>query len=58
MTLFIVAHRMSTLDLCDRVMVVQNGRIEAFDSADSLAGKSSYYRKASAIAAGGAKGPQ
>ncbi len=57
-TLFIVAHRMSTLDLCDRVMVVQNGRIEAFDSADSLASKSSYYRNATAIAAGGAKGLQ
>lgn len=57
-TLFIVAHRMSTLDLCDRIMVVQNGRIEAFDSADSLAGKSPYYRNASAIAAGGERGLQ
>jgi ATP-binding cassette subfamily B protein len=57
-TLFIVAHRMSTLDICDRVMVVQDGRIEAFDSAASLPGKSSYYRSASAIAAGGAGGLQ
>ncbi len=53
-TLFIVAHRMSTLDICDRVMVVHNGRIEAFDEATSLSGKSPYYRSATAVAASGA----
>ena len=31
-TLFIVAHRISTLDMCDRVMVIPNGRLEAFDT--------------------------
>lgn len=51
-TLFIVAHRMSTLDICDRVMVIIDGRLEAFDSAISLQSKSPYYRNASAIAAG------
>jgi ATP-binding cassette subfamily B protein len=54
-TLFIVAHRMSTLDICDRVMVVIDGRLEAFDSAISLQSKSPYYRNASAIATGAAK---
>jgi ABC-type multidrug transport system fused ATPase/permease subunit len=53
-TLFIVAHRMTTLDICDRVMVVRDGRIEAFDNASTLAGKSSYYRSASAVATGSA----
>ncbi len=32
LTLFIVAHRMSTLTICDRVMVVLDGTINAFDS--------------------------
>jgi ATP-binding cassette, subfamily B, bacterial len=52
-TLFIVAHRMSTLDICDRVMVVHHGRIEAFDEATSLSGKSPYYRSATAVAGSG-----
>lgn len=55
-TLFIVAHRMSTLDICDRVMVIIDGRVEAFDSAVSLKSKSPYYRNASAIATGAAEG--
>ena len=32
LTLFIVAHRMSTLDICNRVMVVVDGRVEDFDT--------------------------
>ncbi len=32
MTLFIIAHRMSTLDICDRVMVILDGRLDAFDA--------------------------
>jgi len=46
LTLFIIAHRMSTLDICDRVMVVVDGRIEAFTSESSLSGESAYYRMA------------
>lgn len=49
-TLFIVAHRMSTLDICNRVMVVVDGRIEAFDSIAALQSTSPYYRSASAMA--------
>jgi ATP-binding cassette, subfamily B, bacterial len=49
-TLFIVAHRMSTLDICDRVIVVVDGRIEAFDSIPVLQSISPYYRSASAMA--------
>ena len=47
-TLFIVAHRMSTLDICGRVMVVVDGRLEAFDSISVLQRESAYYRSATA----------
>ena len=35
LTLFIVAHRLSTLDICDRVMVIVDGRLAAFDTTAS-----------------------
>jgi ABC-type multidrug transport system fused ATPase/permease subunit len=52
LTLFTVAHRMSTLDMCDRVMVVMDGRLVAFDTKAVLREENSYYRSASMIAAG------
>ncbi len=52
LTLFVVAHRMSTLDVCERVMVVVDGRLEAFDAASALQDNSAYFRSASAVAAG------
>jgi len=52
LTLFIIAHRMSTLDICDRVMVIVDGRLEAFDTAAGLKGQNSYYRAAVALAGG------
>jgi ABC-type multidrug transport system fused ATPase/permease subunit len=52
LTMFIVAHRMSTLDICDRVMVIQEGRLAAFDSRLLLQQQNQYYRSASMIAAG------
>lgn len=51
-TLFIVAHRMSTLDICDRVMVIAGGQLEAFDTVARLRQGNAYYRHASALAAG------
>jgi ATP-binding cassette subfamily B protein len=45
---------MSTLDICDRVMVIQDGYLAAFDTADSLRVNNPYYRLASTLAAGGA----
>ena len=50
-TLFIVAHRMSTLDICGRVMVIVAGRLEAFDTIAHLRRDNSYYRSASTLAA-------
>jgi ABC-type multidrug transport system fused ATPase/permease subunit len=48
LTLFIVAHRMSTLDVCGRVMVIVDGRLESFDTLAALKKKSPYYRSATA----------
>jgi ABC-type multidrug transport system fused ATPase/permease subunit len=49
-TLFIVAHRMSTLEMCDRVMVIVDGRLEAFATIALLQRENAYYRSASALA--------
>ena len=51
LTMFIVAHRMSTLDICDRVMVILDGRREAFDTASALETDSRYYRTTTRLAA-------
>ncbi len=56
LTLFTVAHRMSTLDMCDRVMVILDGRLVAFDTKAVLKEENQYYRAASMIAAGTAQG--
>lgn len=49
-TLFIIAHRMSTVELCDRVMVIVDGRLEAFSAMSVLHQHSPYYRSAAASA--------
>jgi ATP-binding cassette subfamily B protein len=53
LTLFIIAHRMSTLEVCDRVMVISGGRLVAFDMIDVLRRENSYYRMATTLSAGG-----
>ncbi len=45
MTVVIIAHRMSTLDICDRLMVVQDGRVVAFDAPERLRADSEFYRE-------------
>jgi ATP-binding cassette, subfamily B, bacterial len=52
LTLFIIAHRMSTLDICDRVMVIVGGQLVAFDTKALLQRQNTYYRHASELAAG------
>jgi ATP-binding cassette subfamily B protein len=52
LTLFIVAHRMSTLDMCDRVMVIVDGRLAAFETKALLQRDNPYYRHAAQLAAG------
>jgi ATP-binding cassette, subfamily B, bacterial len=51
LTLFIVAHRMSTLDICDRVMIIIDGKLTAFDTIDLLQRENTYYQSASTHAA-------
>jgi ABC-type multidrug transport system fused ATPase/permease subunit len=51
LTLFTIAHRMSTLDMCDRVMVILDGHLAAFDTKAVLQRENHYYRSASTIAA-------
>jgi ABC-type multidrug transport system fused ATPase/permease subunit len=50
-TMFIVAHRLSTLAICSRVMVIVDGCLEAFEAPSDLPSTSSYYKAASAITA-------
>lgn len=46
MTVVVIAHRMSTLDICDRIMVIQHGVIKAFDTPERLHQDSAFYREA------------
>jgi ATP-binding cassette, subfamily B, bacterial len=45
-TLFIIAHRLSTLDTCDRIMVLQAGRLQGFDAPRQLEHSSPFFREA------------
>jgi ATP-binding cassette, subfamily B, bacterial len=56
LTLFIIAHRISTLDICDRVMVIVDGRLVAFDTKALLQEQNPYYRSASLLATGTSEG--
>ncbi len=45
-TVFIIAHRLSTLAICDRIMVVLGGVLEGFDTPDRLEAENPFYREA------------
>jgi ATP-binding cassette, subfamily B, bacterial len=45
-TLLIIAHRLSTLDTCNRIMVLQGGRLQGFDEPRQLEHSSTFYREA------------
>lgn len=49
MTVIIIAHRLSTLDHCDRIMVVMDGELKGFDTPDRLAETNEFYRDALAM---------
>jgi ATP-binding cassette subfamily B protein len=52
MILIIVTHRMSALSSCDRVMVIADHRIDAFDTLPALQRTNAYVSAASAISSG------
>ena len=49
LTLVIVAHRMTTLNRCDRIMVLDHGRIEAFADPASVAHANAFFRDATQL---------
>jgi ABC-type multidrug transport system fused ATPase/permease subunit len=50
-TLFIVAHRLTTLTSCDRVLVIGAGRVQAFAAAAELERTNPFYRRAVSLMA-------
>src|SRR5205814_8684870 len=49
LTMFTIAHRMSTLDMCDRVMVILGGGLLAFATRAVLQEEHCYYRSDSVL---------
>lgn len=45
-TIFAIAHRLSTLNTCDRIIVMQDGRVQAFGTREALEADSEFYRDA------------
>ncbi len=43
-TIFVIAHRLSTLNTCDRIMVMNEGRLQAFGTRSELEADSEFYR--------------
>jgi ABC-type multidrug transport system fused ATPase/permease subunit len=48
-TVFIVAHRLSTLSICDRIMVILAGELQGFDEPAKLEAANPFYREALAL---------
>lgn len=46
MTIIVIAHRLSTLEICDRIMVIQDGELRAFDTPANLERDNPFYREA------------
>ena len=42
----VIAHRLSTLSMCDRIMVIQDGELKGFDTPRALESSSAFYREA------------
>ena len=49
MTVIVIAHRLSTLTICDRIMVVNDGELKGFDTPLRLERSSDFYREALAL---------
>jgi ABC-type multidrug transport system fused ATPase/permease subunit len=51
LTLFVIAHRISTMSVCNRIMVLDGGHLRAFAPHADLLGRSPFYREAVSLAA-------
>ena len=49
MTVIVIAHRLSTLAICDRIMVIKDGQLKDFDTPSQLEQSSGFYREALAL---------
>jgi ABC-type multidrug transport system fused ATPase/permease subunit len=49
-TVVIIAHRMSTLDVCKKLMVIQDGQLKAFGTASELSVNNEFYKEAIRLA--------
>ena len=49
MTVVVIAHRLSTLTICNRIMVIKDGELKDFDTAAQLERSSEFYREALAL---------
>lgn len=49
-TMVVIAHRMSTLDLCDRIAVIEGGKVTGLDAPDQLRRTSPFYSEALQLA--------
>ena len=45
-TVFVIAHRMSTLSICDRIMVILDGKLQGFDEPAKLEATDPFYAEA------------
>jgi ABC-type multidrug transport system fused ATPase/permease subunit len=48
-TVVIIAHRLSPLSVCDRMMVLVDGQIRDFAPPEFLSADSNYYREVSSV---------
>ena len=46
MTVIVIAHRLSTVSICDRIMVIKDGELKEFDTPSVLEETSEFYREA------------
>lgn len=49
-TVVLIAHRMSTLAICDRILVIERGRLSGIGTSAEVARTNEFYRQAMAIA--------
>lgn len=49
-TVVVIAHRMSTLDACSKLMVIQDGQLKAFATTSELAINNDFYKEALRLA--------